>query len=363
MDTVVVTGCGGLIGLEAAEFFLSKGLRVVGIDNNLREYFFGQDGSVESNLDKLRQLPNFHLHYVDIRDRANLESIFSVRAGDIKAVIHTAAQPSHDWAVKEPLTDFNVNATGTLNLLELTRKYAPKATFIFTSTNKVYGDSPNQLPLLELESRYEIDYNHPYFCGIPETHTIDQSKHSLFGCSKLAADIYVQEYGRYFGMNTVVFRGGCLTGSKHRGAELHGFLNYLVKCAIEGKTYTIHGYKGKQVRDNIHSSDLVAAFYEVYQSPRSGEVYNIGGGRDSNCSVLEAIEMIEQTVGTTMKIVYSDTNRSGDHQWWISDTAKFQRHYPNWSCKYSIKGIIEELVANYKHEQLPVSVSAGQDSE
>ena len=349
METIVITGCGGLIGRESTEFFLEKGFRVIGVDNNMRQYFFGEDGSVESNIVALQNLQNFEYHEIDIRDYSKLEKIFSKNSNEITGIIHTAAQPSHDWAAKEPFTDFSVNATATLNLLELTRIHCPKATFIFTSTNKVYGDNPNYLPLIELETRYELPTDHLYFQGIDEDFSIDGTKHSLFGCSKVSADVYVQEYGRYFGLNTAVFRGGCLTGSKHKGAELHGFLNYLVKCAMEGRTYNLFGYKGKQVRDNIHSSDLVAAFYEVYKSPRSGEVYNIGGGRHSNCSIIEAAEMIKQYSGKSANFNYINDNRIGDHIWWISDVSRFKEHYPTWEHKYSIHDIMKELINNYKN--------------
>lgn len=346
MKTVIVTGCGGLIGKESVEFFIAKGFRVIGIDNNMREYFFGKDGSIISSLINLAEYQNFELHSVDIRSYESLERIFSNNSSDIEAIIHAAAQPSHDWAAKEPFTDFNINATATLNLLELTREYCPKATFIFTSTNKVYGDNPNYLPLVELETRFELPQDHEYFKGLNEEFSIDGTKHSLFGCSKLSADVYVQEYGKYFGMNTVVFRGGCLTGSKHKGAELHGFLNYLVKCNKEGRTYNVFGYKGKQVRDNIHSSDLVAAFYEVYLNPKSGVVYNIGGSRYSNCSLIEAVNIIKDITLVDTKLNYVDQNRSGDHIWWISDVTKFQQDYPSWSHKYSIEDILKEIINN-----------------
>jgi len=347
MKTIIITGCGGLIGSESTEFFLSKGFRVIGIDNNMREYFFGKDGSVNSSLDDLRAQNNFILHTIDIRNYIDLEKIFNEYSSDIDCIIHTAAQPSHDWAAKEPFTDFHINTTATLNLLELTKKYCSKATFIFTSTNKVYGDNPNYLPLIELETRYELEKSHEYYEGIPENFSMDQTKHSLFGCSKLSADVYVQEYGKYFNLKTTVFRGGCLTGSKHKGAELHGFLNYLVKCNIEGRTYNLYGYKGKQVRDNIHSMDLVSAFYEVYKNPKIGEVYNIGGSRYSNCSIIEAISLIEKITDKKMKLNYINENRIGDHIWWISNTSKFKKHYPNWKQDYSIEKILNNIIEIY----------------
>lgn len=346
MKTVLITGCGGLIGRESTEFFLSKGYRVVGIDNNMRAYFFGEDGSITSNLRALESLDNFELHNIDIRNYQTLEELFKSYTTDIEVIIHTAAQPSHDWAAKEPFTDFSVNATATLNLLELTRLYSINATFIFTSTNKVYGDNPNHLQFIETDSRYELPEIHEYYSGFPESFSIDHCKHSLFGCSKVAADIYVQEYARYFGLNTVVFRGGCLTGSKHKGAELHGFLNYLVKCCLDNRTYNIYGYKGKQVRDNIHSSDLVSAFYEVVQNPVKGEVYNIGGARHSNCSIMEAADIIKSITGKSIKFNYINDNRIGDHIWWISDVSKFKKHFPNWSHKYDIEDIIKEIINN-----------------
>lgn len=259
--------------------------------------------------------------------------------------MHTAAQPSHDWAAREPHTDFGVNAIGTLNLLESTRKHCPDAVFVFTSTNKVYGDTPNRLPLVELDTRYELEPSHPYYPGIDETMSIDQTKHSLFGVSKAAADLMVQEYGRYFGMKTVCFRGGCLTGPAHAGTELHGFLAYLMKCTVTGQPYRVFGYKGKQVRDNIHSFDLVNAFWEFFKAPRSGEVYNIGGSRHSNCSMLQAIAECEKISGKKLSWTYVEDNRIGDHIWWISDVRKFQRHYPAWRYKYNLDGILREIYA------------------
>lgn len=346
MDIAIITGSSGLIGSEACKFWDKKGFSVVGIDNDMRSYFFGKDAStvpVEKKL--IAQLSRFSSHSIDIRDYTQLESLFSKYSSDIKVVIHTAAQPSHDWAAKEPLTDFTVNANGTLNLLELTRTYCPKAPFIFTSTNKVYGDKPNELPLRELATRWEPAEDHPYFeHGIDESMSIDQSKHSLFGASKLAADILVQEYGRYFGMNTVAFRGGCLTGPAHQGAELHGFLAYLIKCAVEQKPYTIFGYKGKQVRDNIHSADLIQALWLYYRNPRVGEVYNIGGSRHSNISMLEAIDKIEAICGKRVPYSLSEQARSGDHIWYISDIQKFKNHYPEFEYEYSMDRILKEMI-------------------
>ena len=345
MRTVIVTGAGGLIGSESVEFFCDKGFSVVGIDNDKRAYFFGKDASTKWNIQMLSdKYPDFKNHYIDIRDYEEILKVFKEYGSDIEMVIHAAAQPSHDWAAKEPITDFSINATGTLNLLEATRKIAPEAVFIFTSTNKVYGDTPNYLPLVELETRWEIDEEHPYFKeGIDESMSIDNSKHSLFGASKVAADVLVQEYGKYFGMKTGTFRGGCLTGPNHSGAQLHGFLAYLMKCAISGDHYTIFGYKGKQVRDNIHSHDLVSMFWSFYNNPRSGEVYNAGGGRFSNCSLIEAIDICEEITGNKMNYTYSESNRIGDHIWYISDLTKFKSHYPEWKQEYKIKMIFDEL--------------------
>lgn len=345
MKVVLITGSAGLIGAESVRFFANKGFKIVGIDNNLRKEFFGEDASTDWSRKNLQREIKNYVHYSeDIRDTGMMENIFKEYGADIKLVIHTAAQPSHDWAAKDPFTDFTVNANGTLILLEMTRKYCNEAVFIFTSTNKVYGDTPNNLPLVELETRWEIDESYKYFkYGIDESMSIDQTKHSLFGASKVAADILVQEYGKYFGIKTVCFRAGCLTGPLHSGTELHGFLSYLMKCAITGKQYTIYGYKGKQVRDNIHSYDLVNAFWEFYQNPRVGEVYNIGGGRHSNCSIIEAIKMCEEITGKKMNYSYSEKNRIGDHIWWISSVNKFRSHYPNWGYKYDIKSILIEI--------------------
>ena len=345
MNIALVTGSAGLIGSEAVAFFADKFDLIVGIDNNMRQYFFGADGSTEWNRSRLADsYANYEHRPADIREVAQLETIFQEFGKDIKLVLHTAAQPSHDWAAREPFTDFGVNAVGTLNMLEMTRLHAPEAVFIFTSTNKVYGDNPNFLPLIETETRWEIDQNHPYFKdGIDEFMSIDHTKHSVFGASKVAADVMVQEYGRYFGMNTGVFRGGCLTGPNHSGAQLHGFLSYLMKCAITGNQYTIFGYKGKQVRDNIHSWDLVNMFWHFYQNPRSGEVYNAGGGRYANCSMLEAIALCEEISGNKMNYQYSETNRSGDHIWYISNLNKFKEHYPGWDWTYDLKETMVQI--------------------
>jgi len=345
MSIILVTGSAGLIGSESVRFFCDRGYTVVGIDNNMRQFFFGEDASTDWNRDQLLHdygEKYFH-HEVDIRDQEAITNIFKTYNKDIDLIIHTAAQPSHDWAAREPYTDFTINANGTLVLLENTRQICPEATFIFCSTNKVYGDNPNYLPLFEQELRWEIEETHPYWKGIDETMSIDNCKHSLFGASKVAADILVQEYGCYFGMRTATFRGGCLTGPNHSGTELHGFLSYLMKCTLSGTRYTIYGYKGKQVRDNIHSYDLVNAFYQFYQAPRIGEVYNIGGGRFSNCSILEAIQVCERIADRKLNWSYVESNRIGDHIWWISDLRKFKTHYPEWNLTYGIQDILEEI--------------------
>ncbi len=350
MEIALITGSSGLIGSEAVAFFSEKFDKIIGIDNNLREYFFGEDGSVDWNRKRLEaRYENFETAAVDIRDTKDLEKIFEKYGKDIKLILHAAAQPSHDWAAKEPFTDFTVNANGTLNMLEMTRQHCPDAVFIFTSTNKVYGDTPNYLPLIELDERWEIDESHPYYeHGIDEIMSIDHTRHSLFGASKVAADVLVQEYGRYFGMKTGVFRGGCLTGPNHSGAQLHGFLSYLMKCAITGNQYTIFGYKGKQVRDNIHSWDLVNMFWHFYQNPKQGEVYNAGGGRFANCSMLEAIKVCEEISGNKMNYQYAEDNRIGDHIWWISDVSKFKSQYPNWDLKFSLQDTLEQMHVNMR---------------
>jgi CDP-paratose 2-epimerase len=344
-DVLLVTGSAGLIGSETVRFFAQKGLTIVGIDNDMRAHFFGQEASTRWNRLQLEeQVPNYQHVEADIRDPEAMGRLFSRYGGAITGVIHTAAQPSHDWAARDPMLDFTVNANGTLVLLEMTRQHCPEAVFIFTSTNKVYGDTPNSLPLVELETRWELQ-NHPYAAhGIDEQMSIDQSKHSLFGASKVAADVMVQEYGRYFGLKTGVFRGGCLTGPAHSGTELHGFLAYLAKCAVTGKPYTVFGYKGRQVRDNIHSHDLVQMFWHFFQAPRAGEVYNAGGSRHSNCSMQEATGLCEELTGREMSISYAQENRIGDHIWWISDVRKFRSHYPDWQYRYDIRGILEEIV-------------------
>jgi CDP-paratose 2-epimerase len=345
MNIAIVTGSAGLIGSESVAFFSDKFDLVIGIDNNLRQYFFGAEASTAWNKNRLEEQYKNYRHYnADIRSEEEIGKIFHKYGTDVKLVVHTAAQPSHDWAAKEPFTDFTVNANGTLVMLEMTRQHCPEAVFIFTSTNKVYGDNPNFLPLIEQETRWEIDENHAYFKeGIDEKMSIDHTKHSIFGASKAAADILVQEYGRYFGMKTAVFRGGCLTGPNHSGTQLHGFLAYLMKCAITGNHYTVFGYKGKQVRDNIHSWDLVNMFWHFYENPRAGEVYNAGGGRFANCSMLEARLLCEEITGNKMSMSYTETNRSGDHIWYISDLTRFKEHYPTWHWKYDLKTTLVQM--------------------
>lgn len=344
MQVAIVTGSGGLIGAEAVRSFGQLGLEVVGIDNDMRSRFFGKEASTAWAIEQLKDRVRGYRHCdADIRDYEAMERIFKDYGTDIVLVIHTAAQPSHDWAASNPRLDFDVNAKGTLNLLECTRNYSPEAVFIFTSTNKVYGDRPNTLPLVELDTRWELEESHEYHSGITESMSIDGCLHSVFGASKVAADIMVQEYGRYFDMNTACFRGGCLTGPGHSATELHGFLAYLMKCCVTGKKYQVFGYKGKQVRDNIHSYDLIQAFRHFFRNPRHGEVYNIGGGRFSNCSLLEAKAICEQLTGKPLTTEYRDTNRVGDHIWWISGLEKFKSHYPQWTMRYDVQAILQEV--------------------
>jgi CDP-paratose 2-epimerase len=345
VSVALVTGSAGLIGSEAARHFAGLGLDVVGIDNDLRRYFFGEDGSTGWSQRRLSaELGSAYTHFdTDIRDRDGLEQVFKKYGSDIAVVIHAAGQPSHDWAAREPYTDFDVNAVGTLNLLENARHHCPQAAFIHCSTNKVYGDRPNLLPLRELETRYEIEPGHPYEQGVTEDMSIDDCLHSIFGASKVAADVMVQEYGRYFGMHTASFRGGTLTGPAHSAAELHGYLAYLMRCVMEGRTYTIYGYKGKMVRDAIHSRDVLAAFEAFFRNPRGGEIYNLGGGRFSNASHLEAFRVAEEITGRKAATTYVDQPRIGDHQWWISSMAKFRAHYPDWRQTYDVPAILREI--------------------
>jgi len=341
MKKLLVTGSSGLIGSESVVYFESKGWKVYGIDNNMRKEFFGEDGDTTWNLERVKNATeNFEHISIDIRDREKVLSTVEEVKPDF--IIHCAAQPSHDLAASVPFKDFDVNAVGTLNFLEATRRYAPEATFCFMSTNKVYGDSPNELPLKELETRWEYA-NESDFNGIDETMRIDRCKHSLFGASKVAADVMVQEYGRYFDMKTACFRGGCLTGPAHSAAELHGFLAYLIKCCAEGRHYRIFGYKGKQVRDNIHSLDVCRAFEAFHNHPSSGAVYNLGGGRDNSISMLEAIRLAEDVTGRKMDYEYVEDNRIGDHICYISDLAKMKNDFPGWGITKSLQNIFEEI--------------------
>jgi CDP-paratose 2-epimerase len=355
VGVAIITGSTGLIGSEAAAHFGSLGLDIAGIDNDMRRVFFGAEASTSWNRGRLEGLlgGGYRHHDVDIRDRAGVDAIFAQHGSAVELVVHTAAQPSHDWAAREPTTDFEVNAVGTLNLLEATRLHAPDAVFIFTSTNKVYGDQPNALPLVELERRWEIDSDHTYANGIREDMSVDQCLHSLFGASKLAADVLTQEYGRYFGLRTVAFRGGTLTGPNHSATELHGFLAYVMRCAMTGTPYTVYGYGGKQVRDAIHSRDLIAAFDAFFRAPRAAEVYNIGGGRFSNASVIEAIELAEKISGQELQRTYSDQNRVGDHIWWIGDNGRFESHFPSWELQYDVPRILREIFEENAERWLP----------
>jgi CDP-paratose 2-epimerase len=355
VSVAVVTGSCGLIGFESAAHFGEAGMTIAGIDNDMRATFFGPDASTKASRERLqRRLGAAYEHHdMDIRDRPAILALFERYGNEIALVVHTAAQPSHDWAAREPFTDFDINAVGTLNLLEATRLHAPEATFIFTSTNKVYGDRPNSLPYVELEKRWELEDGHRYAGGIDETMSIDETLHSLFGASKVAADVLVQEYGRYFDLRTACFRGGTLTGPNHAAAELHGFLAYVVRCAMTRTPYTIFGYRGKQVRDAIHSSDLIACFDEFHRSPRVAEVYNIGGGRHSNISVLEAIELVQDVTGEEIAWTLRDEARIGDHKWWISDNGRFASHYPGWRQAYDVRAIAVELYERNREHWTP----------
>jgi CDP-paratose 2-epimerase len=345
MPVAIVTGSGGLIGSESVAHLVEAGYDVIGLENDMRASFFGPDASTAHTTEALigRYPDEFRSLEIDIRDTEAVNRVFADRAGDLEVVIHTAAQPSHDWAASDPQTDFAVNANGTLNLLEATRKHGPDAAFVFCSTNKVYGDLPNELPLVELESRLELPEGHRYHAGIDTSMSIDSSTHSLFGVSKAAADLLVQEYGRYFHMPTVCFRGGCLTGPNHAGTQLHGFLSYLMRCTMTGDQYTVLGYGGKQVRDNIHAADLVEAFAAFLRAPRAAAVYNIGGGRRSNCSMLEAIQMCQEVVGRELNWTLKEENRIGDHRWWISDLDPFRRDYPGWDIVHDVPDILREI--------------------
>jgi len=349
MSVVLITGSSGLVGSESVNFFSKKGFNVIGIDNNLRKFFFGNEGStdkIKNNL--LKNNKKFKSFNIDIRSYTSLEKIYKIYKKNISLIIHCAAQPSHDYGKNFPILDFNVNATGTLNLLELTKKYCPEAPFIFMSTNKVYGDNPNRLKIIEKKNRWELNKNDKNFKGIDEKFSIDNCTHSFFGVSKTYADLIVQEYGKNIGLKTVCFRAGCLTGPNHSGAKLHGFLSYLVKISLTKKKYSLIGYKGKQVRDNLHSYDLVNSFWEFFKKPTSGEVYNIGGGRYSNCSIIEALDLVDNIANIFIKRNILKKPRVGDHIWYISNLSKFKKQYPNWKQKYDTKKIIEELISHEK---------------
>ncbi len=349
MSVALITGAAGLVGSESCEFFHKRGFNIIGIDNDLRAYFFGKDGSTTNNLRYLeKKLKHFINYKIDIKDTISVEKIFKRYKKNISIVIHTAAQPSHEWANKKPLEDFNINTQATIYLLEMVRKYSPDACFIFMSSNKVYGDTVNKLPLIELEKRWELVSNHKYYKnGVDESMSIDQSTHSIYGANKLSADIFVQEYGLNFGIKTVSFRCGCITGSRHAGVKEHGFLAYLVKCVMTNRHYSIYGYKGKQVRDNIHPVDLNNAFWEFFSRPKIGSVYNIGGSRLTSCSILEAIELISLFTGKDINPTYVNRPRRGDHIWWISDMGRFKKDYPKWHLKYNLQDIIREILENY----------------
>jgi CDP-paratose 2-epimerase len=344
MATAMITGSGGLIGSESARFFAEQGFDVIGLENDMRARFFGPEASTRPTSERLlEEVDGFRWEQMDIRDRDGVMSLIKRHASEIELIVHTAAQPSHDWAASDPQTDFTVNANGTLNLLQAAREHTPDASFIFLSTNKVYGDRPNFLPLEDHATRLELPVEHRWYGGIDTEMPIDLTTHSLFGVSKAAADLLVQEYGRYFQMPTVCFRGGCLTGPQHAGAELHGFLAYLMKCTVTGAPYTIFGYDGKQVRDNIHASDVVRAFAAFHANPRCAAVYNLGGGRESNVSMIEAIGLCEEIAGRKLAYTLSEQARVGDHRWWISDLAAFMADYPHWQLTYGIEDVLRDI--------------------
>jgi len=345
VPVALVTGSGGLIGSEAVTHFVRAGFEVVGIENDARASFFGADASTLPNTKRLLTAfpAEFRSEDLDIRDRDGIDACIGRHAADLELIVHTAAQPSHDWAASDPHTDFGINAVGTMNLLEGLRRHNPDATFIFTSTNKVYGDRPNFLPLEDHGGRLDLPQDHPFYAGIDTSMSIDGCLHSLFGVSKTSADLMVQEYGSYFGMPTVCFRGGCLTGPSHAGTQLHGFLSYLMRCTVTGTPYTVFGYDGKQVRDNIHSNDVVAAMEAFHRTPRSVAVYNLGGGRECSCSMREAIAACERIAGSTLDWRVVDEARIGDHRWWISDLSAFESDYPSWRLTYDLESTLREI--------------------
>lgn len=364
MAKVVITGSAGLVGSECVRHFTALGYDILGLDNKFREYFFGKEASVREKFYEGYWQENVKQLITDVSREDDVMQAFILKAQDAEAVIHCAAQPSHDWAATRPFLDFEINARGTLNLLEATRKYCPRAAFIFCSTNKVYGDRPNEYPydhpMIGNSMRFErhvsapdsivFSPDDPLSQGFNELMPVDHCMHSLFGCSKLAADMYVQEYGRYFGMNTVCFRAGCITGGAHAGAKLHGFLSYLVKCCVTDTPYEVIGYGGRQVRDNIHAADLVSAFECYRKNPRPAAVYNIGGGRENSCSVLEAIALVEEVAGKKMQVTFKDEPRKGDHKWWITDTSRFRRDYPEWKITRNLRSIVEEIVESERRK-------------
>jgi CDP-paratose 2-epimerase len=357
MPVAIVTGSGGLIGSESVRFFAAEGYQVIGLENDMRAYFFGPEASTAPVTAQLESdLPEFRSLEIDLRDAEGVERVFEGHAGGIELIVHTAAQPSHDWAAREPQTDFAVNANGTLNVLEAARMHTPDATFIFASTNKVYGDRPNDLPLVENESRLELPREHRWYGGIDTSMPLDRCTHSLFGVSKAAADLAVQEYGRYFQMPTVCFRGGCLTGPQHAGAQLHGFLAYLIRCAVTETPYTVFGYGGKQVRDNIHAHDVVRAFAAFHAEPRQAAVYNLGGGRASNVSMLEAISLCNEITGRSLDWTLDERARVGDHRWWVSDLDEFRADYPGWDLTRGIEEIMREIYEQNAERWLAAAV-------
>jgi len=347
MGKILITGSGGLIGSEACRFFLEKGDEVLGIDNNLRKYFFGEKGDTSKNLVPLEEHPKFKNYNFDLRERKMVVG-FLKEKGPFDLIIHAAAQPAHDWAVKEPFTDFDVNAVATFNMLEAFRLYSSKGVFVYTSTSKVYGDNPNKVNLIEMDKRFDYSIDQDLIGvttkGINEKFSIDQCTHSLFGASKCAADIACQEYGRYFNLNIGIFRPGCLTGPQHSAVELHGFLNYIIECAVQNKPYTVFGYKGKQVRDQIHSYDVVNAIYHFYKNPKQGEVYNLGPGKENTISILEVIDILKEEHGIELNYTYEEDNRIGDHICFYCDPSKFMKDYPEWKVTKNLKQIIKEIV-------------------
>lgn len=347
MKIVLITGSSGLVGSTASAFFIKKGYNVVGIDNDYRSVLFGKTASTKKQKNELSKYKKYNHYSVDIRNKLQLEKVFKKYKNKIKLIIHSAAQPSHDWAYKDPLTDFDINARSTLSLLNLMKSFCPESTFIFLSTNKVYGDRPNKIKFIEKKTRWDVSTRSKYYNGINENFPIDQSIHSFFGSSKTYADIIVQEFGKNLGFKTGIFRCGCITGPNHAGAKLHGFLSYLVKSCIQKKSYEIIGYKGKQVRDNIHSHDLVNAFWEFFKKPRKGEVYNMGGGKTNSCSIIEAISYVEKKVNIKIKKKYNKKPRSGDHIWYISNLGKFKKHYPNWKVKFDFKKTMDQIIETF----------------